>query len=155
MLSVLLCDNCLCFYHIFIYYKLVEFGLFAGHFPVTVYGEFLPRHIFYRFHAICAYIRCIFVAICMVLMWPSFDVVLADQVSAVVPVLKLKRSSKVGHAFDCRLMLFFMWDLLYQWYHMASYLGFYDWYIILTWYSCRLYSIVIFQIYCLHSTQLS
>jgi len=66
-----------------------------GHFPVTVYGDFLPQHIFYRFHAICAYIRCIFVAICMVLMWPSFDVVLADQVSAVVPVLKLKRSSKI------------------------------------------------------------
>ncbi|KAH9320874.1 hypothetical protein KI387_015513, partial [Taxus chinensis] len=59
-------------------------------FPVTVYGNFLPRHIFYRFHAICAYIRCIFVAICMVLFWPSFDVVLADQVSAVIPVLKVK-----------------------------------------------------------------
>lgn len=66
-----------------------------GHFPVTVYGDFLPRHIFYRFHAICAYIRCVFVAICMALMWPSFDVILADQVSAVVPVLKLKKSSKV------------------------------------------------------------
>lgn len=66
-----------------------------GHFPVTVYGDFLPRHIFYRFHAICAYVRCVFVAICMALMWPSFDVILADQVSAVVPVLKLKKSSKV------------------------------------------------------------
>lgn len=28
-------------------------------------------------------------------MWPSFDVVLADQVSIVIPVLKLKRSTKV------------------------------------------------------------
>ncbi|XP_057853789.2 uncharacterized protein LOC131063849 [Cryptomeria japonica] len=65
-----------------------------GSFPVTVYGSFLPRHIFYRFHAICAYVRCIFVAICMVLLWPSFDIVLTDQVSAVIPVLKLK-SSKV------------------------------------------------------------
>uniref|UniRef100_A0A0C9RUF8 Alpha-1,3/1,6-mannosyltransferase ALG2 n=1 Tax=Wollemia nobilis TaxID=56998 RepID=A0A0C9RUF8_9CONI len=65
-----------------------------GLFPVTVYGNFLPRHIFYRFHAICAYLRCIYVAICMVLRWPSFDVVLADQVSVVIPVLKLK-SSKV------------------------------------------------------------
>lgn len=52
----------------------------SGVFPVSVYGDFLPRHIFYRFHAVCAYLRCIFVALCVLLMWPSFDVVLADQV---------------------------------------------------------------------------
>ncbi|KAI4297506.1 hypothetical protein L6164_037395 [Bauhinia variegata] len=28
-------------------------------------------------------------------MWPSFDVILADQVSVVIPILKLKRSTKV------------------------------------------------------------
>lgn len=67
----------------------------SGVFPVTVYGDFLPRHIFYRFHAVCAYLRCIFVALCVLLMWPSFDVVLADQVSVVIPVLKLRRSTKV------------------------------------------------------------
>ncbi|KAL2944539.1 Alpha-1 3/1 6-mannosyltransferase ALG2 [Bienertia sinuspersici] len=66
-----------------------------GVFPVTVYGDFLPRHIFYRLHAVCAYIRCIFVALCVLLMWPSFDVILADQVSIVIPVLKLKSSMKV------------------------------------------------------------
>lgn len=31
----------------------------------------------------------------MVLLWPTYDVIFADQVSAVIPVLKLKRSSKV------------------------------------------------------------
>ncbi|GMY13431.1 alpha-1,3/1,6-mannosyltransferase ALG2 [Fagus crenata] len=67
----------------------------AGSFLVTVYGAFLPRHIFYRFHALCAYLRCIFVALCMLFMWPSFDVILADQVSVVVPLLKLKKSTKV------------------------------------------------------------
>ncbi|KAH9625728.1 hypothetical protein KSS87_007924 [Heliosperma pusillum] len=67
----------------------------SGSFPVTVYGDFLPRHIFYRLHAVCAYIRCLFVALCILLMWPSYDVILADQVSIVVPVLKLKRSMKV------------------------------------------------------------
>ncbi|OVA15160.1 Glycosyl transferase [Macleaya cordata] len=66
-----------------------------GTFPVTVYGTFLPRHIFYRFHALCAYLRCIFVALCVLLMWPSFDVVLADQVSVIVPLMKAKKSSKV------------------------------------------------------------
>eukprot|EP00249_Psilotum_nudum_P014200 c24717_g1_i1 orf=146-1396(-) len=65
-----------------------------GRFTVTVYGDFLPRNIFYLAHAICAYIRCIYVALCMRFFWPSFDVVLTDQVSAVIPFLKC-RSSKV------------------------------------------------------------
>ncbi|KAL6974854.1 Hexosyltransferase [Sarracenia purpurea var. burkii] len=63
----------------------------AGTFPVIVYGAFIPRHIFYRLHAVCAYLRCIFVALCMLFMWPSFDVILADQVSVVIPLLKLKK----------------------------------------------------------------
>ncbi|KAJ1404647.1 Mannosyltransferase ALG2 [Sesbania bispinosa] len=67
----------------------------AGTFPVTVYGSFLPRHIFYRLHALCAYLRCLFVAFCVLSMWPSFDVILADQVSVVIPILKLRRSTKV------------------------------------------------------------
>ncbi|KAG0619413.1 hypothetical protein M758_4G138000 [Ceratodon purpureus] len=66
-----------------------------GTFPVTVYGDFLPRHIFNRLHAVCAYIRCIYVAICMFFLWDKFDVVFADQVSAVIPVLKWKRGSKI------------------------------------------------------------
>lgn len=69
--------------------------MISGTFPVTVYGSFLPRHIFYRFHALCAYLRCLFVAFCVLFMWPSFDVILADQVSVVIPILKLKRSTKV------------------------------------------------------------
>ncbi|OIW11587.1 hypothetical protein TanjilG_15281 [Lupinus angustifolius] len=67
----------------------------AGTFPVTVYGSFLPWHIFYRLHALCAYLRCLFVALCVLFMWPSFDVILVDQVSVVIPILKLKRSTKV------------------------------------------------------------
>ncbi|XP_010907187.1 uncharacterized protein [Elaeis guineensis] len=67
----------------------------SGPFPVTVYGGFLPRHIFYRFHAVCAYLRCIFVALCVLFLWPSFDVILVDQVSVVIPLLKMKRSAKI------------------------------------------------------------
>ncbi|OIW05295.1 hypothetical protein TanjilG_03684 [Lupinus angustifolius] len=67
----------------------------SGNFPVTVYGSFLPRHIFYRLHALCAYLRCLFVSLCVLFMWPTFDVVLADQVSVVIPILKLKKSTKV------------------------------------------------------------
>ncbi|KAJ3696487.1 hypothetical protein LUZ61_000192 [Rhynchospora tenuis] len=69
--------------------------LFLVLFPVTVYGDFLPRHILYRFHAVCAYIRCIFVALCVVFLWSSFDVILVDQVSVVIPLLRIKRSTKV------------------------------------------------------------
>lgn len=60
-----------------------------------MYGDFLPRYIFYRLHAVCAYLRCIFVALCVLFMWPSFNVILADQVSVVVPLLKFKRLTKV------------------------------------------------------------
>lgn len=67
----------------------------SGTFPVTVYGAFLPRHIFYHLHALCAYLRCLYVALCVLVMWPSFDVILADQVSVVIPLLKLKKSAKV------------------------------------------------------------
>ncbi|KAL7218377.1 hypothetical protein ACSBR2_011612 [Camellia fascicularis] len=45
--------------------------------------------------AVCAYLRCIFVALCVLFMWPSFDVILADQVSVVIPLMKLKKSTKV------------------------------------------------------------
>lgn len=67
----------------------------VGLFPVTVYGAFLPRHIFYRFHAVCAYLRCIFVAICVLLWWPTFDIILADQVSVIIPLLKIKKLHKI------------------------------------------------------------
>lgn len=67
----------------------------TGAFKVTVHGAFLPRHIFYRLHAICAYLRCLFVALCVLFLWPSFDVVLADLVSVVIPLMKFKKSTKV------------------------------------------------------------
>ncbi|XP_049932017.1 uncharacterized protein LOC116247805 isoform X2 [Nymphaea colorata] len=67
----------------------------GGHFPVTVYGSFLPRHLFHHFHVICAYVRCIVVSLCVLLFWPEFDVVLIDQVSAVIPIMRIKRLAKI------------------------------------------------------------
>ncbi|GAQ78823.1 Alpha-1,3-mannosyltransferase [Klebsormidium nitens] len=66
-----------------------------GSFGVHVYGDWLPRHIFYRFHALCAYLRCLYVAWAVVLLWGSFDVVIADQVSAVIPVLRWMRQARI------------------------------------------------------------
>lgn len=79
---------------------------------MTVYGSFLPRHIFYRLHAVCAYLRCIFVALCVLFLWPSFDVVLADQVSVVIPLIKLKKSTKVDFSYLLHFD-FYLWTLLY------------------------------------------
>ncbi|KAM1278697.1 hypothetical protein ACFX13_031683 [Malus domestica] len=71
---------------------------------ITVYGAIQPRHIFYRLHALCAYIRCLSVALCMLFMWPSFDVILADQVSVVIPLLRLKKATKVFAPTSCELL---------------------------------------------------
>jgi alpha-1,3/alpha-1,6-mannosyltransferase len=38
-------------------------------------------------------------------MWPSFDVILADQVSVVIPLLKLKKSAKVFAPSSCFLSI--------------------------------------------------
>lgn len=61
---------------------------------------------FYRFHAVCAYLRCIFVALCVLLRWPFFDVILVDQVSVVIPLLKLRASSKVSVSVCMKCLLF-------------------------------------------------
>ncbi|EHA8592363.1 putative alpha-1,3/1,6-mannosyltransferase ALG2 [Cocos nucifera] len=36
-----------------------------------------------------------FVALCVLFMWPSFDIILADQVSVVIPLMKIRRSIKI------------------------------------------------------------
>jgi hypothetical protein len=74
----------------------------SGKLPVTVYGDFLPRHVFYRLHALCAYMRCVYVALCMIWFWKTFDIILADQVSAVIPVFKMT-SSKVNLWFSSNM----------------------------------------------------
>lgn len=76
-----------------------------------VYGSFLPLHIFYRLHAVSAYLQCIFVALCVLFLWPSFDVILAHRVSVVIPLLKLKKSMKVLHAFDIDMIYYLGFSL--------------------------------------------
>eukprot|EP00878_Enallax_costatus_P023623 GHUV01025131.1.p1 GENE.GHUV01025131.1~~GHUV01025131.1.p1 ORF type:complete len:274 (+),score=51.59 GHUV01025131.1:320-1141(+) len=66
----------------------------TGAFSVFVYGNWFPRHIFGRFYALCAVIRCTIAAFFLAMrVWsgniPDYDVVIVDQVAAVVPVLKL------------------------------------------------------------------
>ena len=76
----------------------------SGSFSVSVFGDFLPRHLFGRLHALCSYLRCLALALALLLrVWlgalPAFDAVIVDQVSAVVPVLRLMgRKTKASDA---------------------------------------------------------
>lgn len=65
-----------------------------GTLKVSVVGDWLPRTIFGKFHALCAYLRMIVAAIYFVISGPKSDVIFVDQISACIPVLKLA-SAKV------------------------------------------------------------
>eukprot|EP00743_Colponemidia_sp_Colp-15_P002724 GILK01002950.1.p1 GENE.GILK01002950.1~~GILK01002950.1.p1 ORF type:complete len:416 (+),score=93.37 GILK01002950.1:70-1317(+) len=59
-----------------------------GTLDVRVHGDFLPKTIFGRMYALCAILRMIWVSIVFLFSGRHF-VVFCDQVSAVVPILKL------------------------------------------------------------------
>lgn len=64
-----------------------------GTLQVTVVGDWLPRNIFGRFYAVCAYIRMIYAAFFLVFRSQMlFDVVFCDQISACIPVLKFSKA---------------------------------------------------------------
>ncbi|XP_044149899.1 alpha-1,3/1,6-mannosyltransferase ALG2 [Bufo gargarizans] len=63
--------------------------------PIRCCGDWLPRSIFGRFLALCAYIRMLFLAFYIVfLSGEQFDVVFCDQISACIPIFKLTRDRK-------------------------------------------------------------
>uniref|UniRef100_A0A3Q4AJ17 Alpha-1,3/1,6-mannosyltransferase ALG2 n=1 Tax=Mola mola TaxID=94237 RepID=A0A3Q4AJ17_MOLML len=62
--------------------------------PICV-GDWLPTNVFGYLHALCAYLRMIFVAFYLVfLSGVEYDVIFCDQVSACIPVLRLSRRRK-------------------------------------------------------------
>ncbi|XP_046740570.1 alpha-1,3/1,6-mannosyltransferase ALG2 [Diprion similis] len=60
-----------------------------GTIPVTVVGEWLPRNIFGKFFALCAYVRMVYAASYMFFLGDRPDVVFCDLVSVCIPVLRL------------------------------------------------------------------
>ncbi|XP_053322077.1 alpha-1,3/1,6-mannosyltransferase ALG2 [Spea bombifrons] len=63
--------------------------------PIRCCGDWLPRSLFGRCHALCAYVRMIFLALYIIfLSGERFDVVFCDQVSACIPFFKLARNPK-------------------------------------------------------------
>ncbi|XP_076221473.1 alpha-1,3/1,6-mannosyltransferase Alg2 [Nomia melanderi] len=61
-----------------------------GTFPVTVVGDWLPRHILGRFFALFAYIRMIYAAIYIIFCEHRPEIVFCDLVSVCIPILRLR-----------------------------------------------------------------
>uniref|UniRef100_A0A4W5KHK7 ALG2 alpha-1,3/1,6-mannosyltransferase n=1 Tax=Hucho hucho TaxID=62062 RepID=A0A4W5KHK7_9TELE len=62
---------------------------------VVCVGDWLPTSVFGYLHALCAYLRMIYVALYLVfLSGVEYDVVFCDQVSVCIPVLRLSRQRK-------------------------------------------------------------
>ncbi|KAL3869851.1 hypothetical protein ACJMK2_042480 [Sinanodonta woodiana] len=64
-----------------------------GTLTVTSVGDWLPRSLFGRFYALFAYIRMIYAAIYLVFFsYIQYQLVICDQISACIPVLKLSKA---------------------------------------------------------------
>lgn len=64
-----------------------------GNLRVTVAGDWLPRSVFGRFYALCAYLRMLYAAVYLVFFSNiSYDVIFCDQISACVPILKFSKA---------------------------------------------------------------
>lgn len=61
-----------------------------GTIPVTVVGNWLPRHILGRFYAFCAYLRMIYAASYIIFSDQRPEVVFCDLVSVCIPILRLR-----------------------------------------------------------------
>uniref|UniRef100_A0A1B6MAW0 Alpha-1,3/1,6-mannosyltransferase ALG2 n=1 Tax=Graphocephala atropunctata TaxID=36148 RepID=A0A1B6MAW0_9HEMI len=67
-----------------------------GSFPVTVVGDWIPRNIFGKCYALCAYLRMIYAAFYIVFFYKVHpDIIFCDIVSVCIPVFWLCRSSVI------------------------------------------------------------
>lgn len=63
-----------------------------GTIDVQVRGDWLPRHFCGRFFIVFAILRSLFAAVCILLSFNSYDVLIVDQLSVAIPLLRLSRS---------------------------------------------------------------
>lgn len=67
-----------------------------GRLRVTAAGDWLPRSILGRCYALCAYFRMVYIAFYLVFFSGiDYDLVFCDQISACIPILRLKRKARV------------------------------------------------------------
>jgi len=65
-----------------------------GRLSVTCVGDWLPRSLFGRFRAMCAYVRMIYAALYLVFVSSlRYDVIFCDQISACIPFLRCRCSA--------------------------------------------------------------
>ena len=61
-----------------------------GTIDLEVRGNYFPRRIFGKFHALCEYIRVLFAAIYLILFGGDFDVIIVDQIPLPIPLLNIR-----------------------------------------------------------------
>jgi alpha-1,3/alpha-1,6-mannosyltransferase len=61
-----------------------------GTIDLEVRGNFFPRRIFGKFHALCEYIRVFLAAMYLVFFGGNFDVIVIDQIPLAIPMLNLR-----------------------------------------------------------------
>lgn len=67
-----------------------------GQLDVIAVGDWLPRHLLWKFYAFFAYLRMIYVAFYLVVVSGfDADVIVSDQISACISVLKFSRKAKL------------------------------------------------------------
>jgi len=67
-----------------------------GTLSVTAVGDWLPRSLFGRCYALCAYVRMVYAALYLVVFSGiEYDVIFCDQISACIPMLRLLSRAKV------------------------------------------------------------
>ncbi|XKL64177.1 hypothetical protein PGB90_004263 [Kerria lacca] len=77
-----------------------------GTIPITVIGDWLPRTLFGKFSALCSYIRMIYISLYLIFfnnLKP--DVVICDQVSVCIPILRLKTQKTIYYCHFPDLLL--------------------------------------------------
>eukprot|EP00760_Papus_ankaliazontas_P033445 PhM_4_TR6335/c0_g1_i1/m.10/K03843/ALG2; alpha-1,3/alpha-1,6-mannosyltransferase len=61
----------------------------GGPLPVTVYGDFLPRHVMGKGHVLCVTLRMLWAAAAMAVVGPPCEWYVVDQLATPVPLLRL------------------------------------------------------------------
>lgn len=75
-----------------------------GNLKITVVGDWLPRHLFGKCYALCAYLRLLYAALYILLFVPANetpDVIFCDQISIGIPLLKLFSFQRFCVIFYC------------------------------------------------------
>ncbi|XP_013385488.1 alpha-1,3/1,6-mannosyltransferase ALG2-like [Lingula anatina] len=90
-----------------------------GQLKITAVGDWLPRHVFGRCAALCAYIRMIYAAIYLVFFSDiNPDIIFCDQISACIPFLRISRVKIIFYCHFPDLLLTQrqnMFKRLYRW----------------------------------------